>query len=450
MTVGAQIGVSGSSGLRPAVAAALCFSSLLPAFAQYSTSTYLSPEDAAPIFAALEQPLPQIDDWPSWIAERDRETRARVADGDQASIVNWLLFGTSFTREPRIIDDLSESADITRVLTRRVDDLIRALDRRAGDERLEFARHVLGSGESARRRLVAALDRLSKEQDVLASRDRDARQLGDSRLEFAERSRIYRGRGLSTDTSLRSSFAVDEALRQIARDRRIGSAVRRVAIVGPGVDFADKQAGYDTYPPQTIQPFALQDSLLHLGLAARGALQLVTLDVNPRVNAHIAHAASRSQKGQPYAVRLLLPASTSWTPEFVQYWRSFGEHLGKTETAASPIAGSNVRTVYVSPVLASAVSAIDINVTTQHLVLESAALFDLVIATNVFVYYDHLQQGLAAAGIARMLRPDGILLSNNAIVEIPDLGLRSIGYSKTQYSDNPEDGDLVIWYQKRR
>jgi hypothetical protein len=31
--------------------------------------------------------------------------------------------------------------------------------------------------------------------------------------------------------------------------------------VGPGLDFADKQEGYDFYPLQTIQPFAVIDSL---------------------------------------------------------------------------------------------------------------------------------------------------------------------------------------------
>jgi hypothetical protein len=50
--------------------------------------------------------------------------------------------------------------------------------------------------------------------------------------------------------------------------------------------------------------------------------------------------------------------------------------------------------------------------------------------------------------VAGMLRPGGLLLSNNALVEVPSTGMRSIGYSKTLYSDREEDGDLVIWYRK--
>ncbi|HYT64874.1 MAG TPA: hypothetical protein VEL51_00540 [Vicinamibacterales bacterium] len=35
-----------------------------------------------------------------------------------------------------------------------------------------------------------------------------------------------------------------------------------VAIIGPGLDFSDKAKGYDVYPPQTIQPFALTVGLM--------------------------------------------------------------------------------------------------------------------------------------------------------------------------------------------
>jgi hypothetical protein len=443
--------------LKPPIVAALCLSFLGPLLAQQTAVTYLSREDAVPVFAALGEPLPSSAEWASWIAGRDRETRARIAEGDETTIVNWLLFGTSFTREPRVD---AKSPDVSRAVSRRIDDLVRALDRNHEDtktrngepalaERIEFARQVVGSGETARRRLVAALDRLSKEQEELAGRDREARQLGDSRLEFAERSRIYRDRGLATDTSLRSSFAIDEALRQLARDRGINAPIRRVAIVGPGIDFADKQAGYDAYPPQTIQPFAVQGSLLRLGLARPDALEVVALDLNDRVNAHISHAVSRSKAGQPYAIRLLLPESVAWTPEFAAYWQTFGEQIGQSK-AASGTSAFKVRTIQVAPSLVRAVSASDVNVTAQRLELERAALFDLVIATNIFVYYDRLQQGLAAVSLSRMLRPDGFLLSNNAIVELPAIGLQSVGYSKTLNSDNPEDGDLVIWYRKIR
>ena len=82
--------------------------------------------------------------------------------------------------------------------------------------------------------------------------------------------------------------------------------------------------------------------------------------------------------------------------------------------------------------------------------LPDAERFDLMVGTNIFLYYDRLQQALATVSVANMLKPGGLLLSNNALVEVPVAGLRSIGYSKILYSNREEDGDLIIWYQKPR
>ena len=77
---------------------------------------------------------------------------------------------------------------------------------------------------------------------------------------------LYRDRGLSSDTSLRVDFALEQALAAL-RDRGelAHRPVERVAVVGPGLDFVDKAQGYDFYPVQMVQPFALADSLRRLG-----------------------------------------------------------------------------------------------------------------------------------------------------------------------------------------
>ena len=86
--------------------------------------------------------------------------------------------------------------------------------------------------------------------------------------EFVQRSRLFRTRGLSLDTSLAANYSVEQALAAMkARGLLKPGAVRRVAIVGPGLDFADKDVGFDFYPQQTLQPFAVLDSLKRLGLA---------------------------------------------------------------------------------------------------------------------------------------------------------------------------------------
>ena len=424
---------------------------LLPAIAaQIRPSTaYLSYEDARPVFDAIGEIPPSAAAWPQWIASSDATTRARIAEGDETSIVNFLLFGMSFTKEPRITLRQLKGRSITRAVEARLVDFEKALQHPGSDERLLFARRVLGDAPQRRARLLSILERVVSEGERHARLVRDAQAIGDPSLEFAERSRIYRMRGLSSDTSIRPNFAIDEALTQIYGQNPKGQ-LRRVAILGPGLDFADKQEGYDFYPPQTIQPFAVMDSLIRLGITRADVLSVTTIDISVSVNSHIEQATRRARDGSPYVIHMPLDAERSWTPALLSYWKRFGDAIG-TDTTPLPVphgVGSvRNRAVRVSPQHVARIIPADLNVTAEYLTLPPAERFDLVIGTNVFVYYDRLQQGLAMAGVARMLRPGGLLLSNNALVEVPAVGLTSAGYSRTLYSSGEEDGDLIIWYR---
>src|SRR4030095_3701935 len=72
---------------------------------------YTTYEEARPVLEALSEVLPaelhasQKDlpsIWATWVVRRDAEIRARLVQGDEDSLVNFLLFGTSFTHKPRI------------------------------------------------------------------------------------------------------------------------------------------------------------------------------------------------------------------------------------------------------------------------------------------------------------------------------------------------------------
>src|SRR5688500_12838447 len=79
---------------RTLVCGALTVSFLATLSAQINSSaTFLTYAQASPVFAALDQPSPTARDWDRWIAAADAATRARVAHGDESSIVNLLLFG---------------------------------------------------------------------------------------------------------------------------------------------------------------------------------------------------------------------------------------------------------------------------------------------------------------------------------------------------------------------
>ena len=144
---------------------------------------------------------------------------------------------------------------------------------------------------------------------------------------LASLSTLFRDRGLSSDTSILVDFGLDHLLTVMKASGQLRPGqIHRVAIVGPGLDFTDKAEGYDFYPLQTIQPFALADSLTRLQLAAPD-LTLATFDVSLRVNAHLAAARDRGRAGTPYTIQLPLDPSRPgrvWTAELERYWTQVG------------------------------------------------------------------------------------------------------------------------------
>ncbi len=427
--------------------------------------------------------------WPGWVARRDAEIRARLAQGDEDSIVNFLLFGTSFTKQPRITpqtlerlapplaglaqqtsagstgDSMSADQAAGNLVLRRADDLVRALSAPGDNERLLFAHQIFErkgyrldtptNREQLKAYLLESLRRVLREHAGYAQALAAARLVGDPTEEFAERSKLYRTRGLSLDTSLLPNFAVEESLKaMLARGLLTPGSVRSVAVIGPGLDFADKQNGYDFYPQQTIQPFALVDTLLRLDLARTKALEVTTFDISPRVNHHVAGVVERARRGRGYVVQLPRDPQAQWKPAAIQYWERFGAQIGATvpPLAAPANAGElKVRAVRIRPAIVSRITPEDLNIVLQRLDRPATDQgFDLVLATNVFVYYDIFEQCLALANVERMLRPGGFLLSNNALLELPSSRIHSVGYLTTVYSDRPDDGDHIVWYQRSR
>ena len=466
----------------------------LPLIAQRQQSSprravYISFAEARPVLSALDDILPaelkgktepQLAAlWPAWVKQRDNEIRARLAQGDEDSLINFLLFGTSFTKQPRValdqigrLKNLSQAApdaqpreaeQLNSLLSARIKDLLQSLNRPGSNERLLFARRILvnqnhfqlqtpSGREKAAASLRAGMNRVLSENAGYARALEAAQLLGDPTEEFAERSRLFRTRGLASDTSIFPNFALEEALKSMqSRGLFAPGSVRRVAIVGPGLDFTDKQEGYDFYPLQTIQPFAVIDTLLRLQLAKPNELQLTTFDLSSRVNDHLARARQRARAGQSYVVQLPRDLTAPWKPETISYWERFGDQIGAPVAPVTvPVAAGDlrIRAVRVRPSFAASISPVDTNIVLQKLELPPAEKFDLIIGTNIFLYYDNLDQSLAMMNIERMLKPGGLLLSNNAMLELPFFKVHSIGYSATIYSERPNDGDTIVWYQR--
>ena len=142
----------------------------------------------------------------------------------------------------------------------------------------------------------------------------------------------------------------------------------------------------------------------------------------------------------------------SWTSRLAAYWDGFGDRIALSPAAlATPqtVPQVRARALRARPDVVSVLDPRDLNIVAERLELADQERFDLIVATDILVYYSVFEQSLALANIARMLRPGGLLLSNITLFELPALPIASIGYSDVMYLQNPEIGDRLVWYRRK-
>jgi SAM-dependent methyltransferase len=412
-----------------------------------------------------ELETPDAAKWTAWSRREDKVIRARLQQGDLDSMVNLLLFGTSFTKQPRIRVEAITEASKSGVLRARVDDLIAGLANPDGNERLIFLGGLLRGkgidpdmpGETGVF-IYKNLQRVVEERRTLAERAEQAKRLPASPL---DRVSLFHDRGVSLDTSIFPDYSIEQTLRDL-KDRGVlrEGQVARVAVVGPGLDFADKneESAYDYYPQQTLQPFALYDSLVRLGLARGNAVSVTVFDISTRVIDHIQRARRLAMEKAPrkntgYVVQLPRDVARPWPPELIAYWRSVGDRVG---TPAPPIQPPQVfkdletRAVRIRPEVVLACEPVDLNIVLQRLNLAPAERFDLIVGTNIFLYYDAFEQTLALENAGAMLKPGGLLLTNDRLPEVPGGSMRQAGMTDVRYGNKDATAhDAVGWYQRR-
>ncbi|HJZ64270.1 MAG TPA: class I SAM-dependent methyltransferase [Candidatus Acidoferrum sp.] len=472
---------------RSFFAAALLMGGAALAIPRAGQVSYTPHSDAKPILDAMAEILPaelrgsadgaREKTWNDWAKKRDADIRQRLAQGDADSIVNFLMFGTSFTTAPRLTtaqlrsisaeagkDDKNAATEWQKLFEKRAQDLVRGMMSHGQNERLQFARRTLKSAgieftspsdeQKAYAYLYENVKRVTQEQASFREALQAARSLNDPTEEFAERSKLYKDRGLSLDTSLPPDYALDLALKEMKKRGLLQpGSIKRVGIIGPGLDFTDKQEGFDFYPTQTVQPFAVMDSLLRLGLAKAELLEVDALDLSPRVLAHVEQARLAAEKGRGYTIQLPKDPARGWNSELTAYWKSFGDRIG---TPATPVAvpaalkGIELRAVRVKQDFVRRMKTFDVNIILQRASLPEDGKFDLLIATNILVYYENFEQSLAMTNVAAMLKPGGFLLTNNALLELPSSEMHSVGYQTAVYSERADDGDHIVWYQRKK
>lgn len=400
--------------------------------------------------------------WDEWIRTRDAEVRGRIDRGIEDSISNLILYGTSFTALPRVESverAASETGELNQTTIKRIHALTvaLALPGSAKNQRVHFVRVFLERKgipkDSVEKFFTDNLTRFIAEQAAYQKKLADAAAGADPSAVYLTRGTLFESRGLSVDTSLLPNFALQETLRvMLTKGALAPGTMHRIAVIGPGLDFTDKRDGYDFYPLQTLQPFAVLEAVAQLGLGKAEELQVVCLDLNSAVIAHVAKLAELGRGGKAYTLQLPRDPQADWSPEAVSYWKNFGALIGSPAQplpVPQTLGGLAARAVAIRPSIAAHVQALDANIVTQTLELPTGQGFDLVIATNVLVYYDRFQQALAMANIARMLNRGGIFLANNVLPAQHTSDLEYLGRRTTPFTPSGTYGDDVVVYRRR-
>jgi hypothetical protein len=290
---------------------------------------------------------------------------------------------------------------------------------------------------------------------TLAKRGEEAKRVAQSDVSpdpsaiFNFRAGLFRDRGVSLDTGIFPNFSIEQALRDLQNRGVLREGqVARVAVIGPGLDFSDKneEASYDYYPQQTLQPFALYDSLVRLNLAKPNGVSMTILDISSRVIDHVQRARDRASKNTGYVIQLPRDVAHPWPPELIAYWRSLGDQVG---TGVAPIQppsalGVEARAVRIRPGVVLKLQPVDLNIVLERLNLPEADRFDLMVGTNIFIYYDAFERSLALENAGAMLKRGGLLLTNDQLTEVPGGSMQKAGITDVRYNR-----DAIGWYRKR-
>jgi hypothetical protein len=398
--------------------------------------------------------------WTKWIRRSDREVRQRLDQGQEDTLSNLLRFGVTFTKEYRIDDEYlpkyGQSSLVNAFAENRANDLVRALaspqasggfrEMRAFVEKQGYSFQTASDRQKVKKYLLANLARLR--DDFLKAHSADAKE---------NRWQVFEQRGISLDTNLWPDYEIDVHLRKMMEQGRLKpGSVRRIAVVGPGLDFVNKQQGYDFYPPQTTQPFAVLDTLFRMKLADSATVELYTLDISSDVNLHVARIRERAAAGKPYVLQLPWYAAGRWTDDFrakfTVYWQNLGSTIGKPVPAVAVperAEGIEIRAIEVRPAVISSVTPLDLNIVFQRLQLKPEEHFDLIIGTNVFVYYGAFEQSLIRSNVALMLKPGGFLLSSERLADRVENGLAADLTTEITMTGPPVMTDYIFCYRRK-
>jgi hypothetical protein len=408
----------------------VAFSAVAAALAQ-SRAVPITWDNISPLGARLQSWRLSGSDFPGYVERIHQQNRQRVREGDLDHLVFYLLQSTRFTGLPPIEPAVSartlvesldpsertaflstsklDAAKVPAAVRSRIAALAGALEKPGEDVRLRYFKELVADavpkGADVKSALASEYLRAMRfvyQKEFLAQRaEHPADAVAD----------LYRTRGLSTDTAVEAGYLVHLGL-AVAKGLRPDRRIRRVLIVGPGMDLAPR-TGFREVPPESYQPWAVIDALVSTGFSSLDDLDVTAADINPRVVAHLRRSAA-SPPTLHLTSEIAARKGVSFSRDYREYFEGLGARLtmpAKAPAVTEDAAGHLEKSVRIGTAAARVLRAEPLDIVTERL---PGTPFDLVIATNILPYFDDQQLALAASNIAAMLAPGGLFLHNEA------------------------------------
>ena len=195
-----------------------------------------------------------------------QRTAERMREGELDHLIYYLLQSRAFTTASPIEPARSAFAymsspkpTISADVTRRIDDLARALLHPLDERQRYFAR--LAQPEAAKTVLAREYERA---MSFLYRKEAECPKTARPQECVAE---LYQSRGHSTDTSPNSTDSIVAALGWMREN--LPRNISRVLVIGPGEDFAPRTGLLDTAEPRVYQPQRVTRALIASGLSSK-------------------------------------------------------------------------------------------------------------------------------------------------------------------------------------
>ena len=371
------------------------------------------------------------------IRDLDQKTAQRQRAGSIDQLVYYLLQSSGFTKQPKVepvasareyVDKLNPEdrasflrdrppylpsvENAPKVVSQRIQDFIVALGRPTSDERFGYFKSVLRE----ERRVPASLPKALYADYARSMKFLYRKEVVANGLKPADKgpflASLYQDRAPGTETRMEASYTVFAAL-SVLKALNPGVQLNRVLIVGPGIDLSPRTGLIDAIPPESDQPYAVADALLALGLSNPDLLQVHCVDVNDRVIRFVSEFPTRNIRRLTFVSSFQKNARNSPTKDFKLYFDRLGKHVGAEVPVDAALKSEYMKkSLLVRQDVAEKITAEKMNVVTER--YKPSPQYDLVVVTNVFLYFNKTELLLALSNIHSVLKQGGFLVHNES------------------------------------